>query len=714
MMAPSHCKSCPPMEKRRIVIFPDRCREDTGKQISVSMFGSAPCILDTRHEFHSISVGRGLFIVGVARGVADLHAERSRRRSPMDEGQCERAGPVVSEGQEGGVDLHYNQSDPSEPIQVSAHQNQNLTQTQLDDGQRVGCDSIEQDSLNGNRDEEEEEDDDDVIVEEEKDSVTAPDTPMTDSSFSDTGSLVELHPSVSPETTCPISPVAGSPDEPSYSNPEGKTHTSTTEPTTSTTEPTTSTTEPTTSTTEPTTSITEPTGPTSTTEPTTSITEPTGPTSTTEPTGPTSTTEPTTSTTEPITTLLASLQELGERKDHSHLPQSLHQIAEAFVLQEDYERAVCCVQLERLYHQRRLHNLTTLQEQWERRCRSDGQGERNSNTNLAAQQLDRLAYICKTHQRPSPGTEKCEAVDSVSVRVEDKCPSRSSALDVAQNSRDSKRIEGFHRDRLIDSSLAKGEEREGRAEFTGAQSEGTGQQTEREMEHTTQEGYAGPDPPTDGEISRSKPEERLGGEEEQEEVEEAEEEKDSDVCFKALEEISVLAVKEQLTLEEVQQEENQIEELCEEYVQEEDVFVVEIIRDGAAALDGLAKLITVEMTPAPSLVSILKKRRRSVCVENVCVAPSSAPHKHPAKRRVRFKVPDDGFDQDQVGGDSCLLLFLLCLVTVVISLGGTAVYCALGNAHSTVCTDFSRNADFYLAQLHRGMNQLRHWLTPGF
>nr|XP_013996729.1 unnamed protein product [Salmo salar] len=646
------------------------------------MFGSAPCILDTRHEMHSISVGGGLFVVGVARGVADLHAERSQRRSPMDEGQCKRAGPVVSEGQEGGVDLHYNQSDPSEPNQVSAHQNQNLTQTQLDDGQRVGCDSIEQDSLKGNRDEEEEdgdrkmkgEEDYGVIVEEEeKDSVTAPDTPLTDSS-SDTGSLVELHPSVSPETTCPISPVAGSPDEPSYSNPEGKTHTSTTEPITSTTEPT---------------------------------------TSTTEPTGPTSTTEPTTSTTEPSTDLLASPQELGECQDHSHLPQSLHQIAEAFVLQEDYERAVCCVQLERLYHQRRLHNLTTLQEQWERRCRSDGQGERNSNTDLAAQQLDRLAYICKTHQRPSPGAEKCEAVDSVSVRVEERYPSHSSALDVAQNSRDSKRIGGFHRDCLIDGSLAKGEEREGRAEFTDCRSQGTGQQTEREMEHTTQEGNAGHDPPTDGEISRSKPEERLGGEEEQEEVEEAEEEKDSDVCFKALEQISVLAVKEQLTLEEVQQEESQIEELCEEYVQEEDMFVVEIIRDGAASLDGLAKLITVEMTPAPSLVSILK-RRRSVCVENVCVAPSSALHKHPAKRRVRFKVPDDGFDQDQVGGDSCLLLFLLCLVTVVISLGGTALYCALGNAHSTICTDFSRNTDFYLAQLHRGMDQLRHWLTPGF
>lgn len=187
-------------------------------------------------------------------------------------------------------------------------------------------------------------------------------------------------------------------------------------------------------------------------------------------------------------------------------------------------------------------------------------------------------------------------IKSAAALMNSLCFNDFAALDVAQNSRDSKRIGGFHRDCLIDGSLAKGEEREGRAEFTDCRSQGTGQQTEREMEHTTQEGNAGHDPPTDGEISRSKPEERLGGEEEQEEVEEAEEEKDSDVCFKALEQISVLAVKEQLTLEEVQQEESQIEELCEEYVQEEDMFVVEIIRDGAASLDGLAKLITVEVS----------------------------------------------------------------------------------------------------------------------
>ncbi|KAJ0044313.1 hypothetical protein NL108_003465, partial [Boleophthalmus pectinirostris] len=46
------------------------------------------------------------------------------------------------------------------------------------------------------------------------------------------------------------------------------------------------------------------------------------------------------------------------------------------------------------------------------------------------------------------------------------------------------------------------------------------------------------------------------------------------------------------------------------------------------------------MVPAPGLVSILKKRVSS---------PASAGAEHqsnklPTKRRVRFKVPDDGFD----------------------------------------------------------------------
>lgn len=68
---------------------------------------------------------------------------------------------------------------------------------------------------------------------------------------------------------------------------------------------------------------------------------------------------------------------------------------------------------------------------------------------------------------------------------------------------------------------------------------------------------------------------------------------------------------------------------------------------------------------------------------------------------------------DVGGGDSCLLLFLLCLVTVVISLGGTALYCALGDAHSSVCRDFSRNADFYMGQIQRGISHIQHWFSAG-
>lgn len=52
-----------------------------------------------------------------------------------------------------------------------------------------------------------------------------------------------------------------------------------------------------------------------------------------------------------------------------------------------------------------------------------------------------------------------------------------------------------------------------------------------------------------------------------------------------------------------------------------------------------------QLSPASGLVSILKKR--SVRVDNTSVSASSEPRpeKPPAKRRVRFRVPDDGYEQ---------------------------------------------------------------------
>lgn len=59
---------------------------------------------------------------------------------------------------------------------------------------------------------------------------------------------------------------------------------------------------------------------------------------------------------------------------------------------------------------------------------------------------------------------------------------------------------------------------------------------------------------------------------------------------------------------------------------------------------------------------------------------------------------------DEVGGDSCLILLLLCLVTVVISLGGTALYCTLVDTYSNICVDF------YLSHALRFFEELGHWL----
>ncbi|XP_036398550.1 consortin-like [Megalops cyprinoides] len=129
-----------------------------------------------------------------------------------------------------------------------------------------------------------------------------------------------------------------------------------------------------------------------------------------------------------------------------------------------------------------------------------------------------------------------------------------------------------------------------------------------------------------------------------------------------------------------------------------------------AGLDDLARRIQVEeITPAAGLVSILKRRSS---LEGAPPRPPAPPKQVP-KRKVRFREPEEAVDHDEVGGDSWLLLLLLCLATVVISVGGTALYCTLGNAQSSVCTDFSRNVDFYFSQVQRGIEELRQWLSPG-
>ncbi|XP_061016189.1 consortin [Dama dama] len=127
--------------------------------------------------------------------------------------------------------------------------------------------------------------------------------------------------------------------------------------------------------------------------------------------------------------------------------------------------------------------------------------------------------------------------------------------------------------------------------------------------------------------------------------------------------------------------------------------------ESCLSLDDLAKRIEIaEVVPAEGLVSILKKRN-----DTVGDHPAQMQQK-PSKRRVRFQEIDDSLDQDEVGGGSCILLVLLCIVTVLLSVGGTALYCTFGDMESPVCTDFADNMDFYYTKLLQGIAELKHWI----
>ncbi|XP_075268761.1 consortin isoform X1 [Opisthocomus hoazin] len=128
--------------------------------------------------------------------------------------------------------------------------------------------------------------------------------------------------------------------------------------------------------------------------------------------------------------------------------------------------------------------------------------------------------------------------------------------------------------------------------------------------------------------------------------------------------------------------------------------------DSFSSLDELARRIEIaEIAPAEGLVSILKKRddREGKTIAQV--------QQRQTKRRVRFQEIEDTLDQDEVAGGSCILLILLCIATVFLSIGGTALYCTFGDTASPVCTDFAANMDFYYTQILQRMEELKHWIA---
>ncbi|XP_032398752.1 consortin, connexin sorting protein b [Etheostoma spectabile] len=341
----------------------------------------------------------------------------------------------------------------------------------------------------------------------------------------------------------------------------------------------------------------------------------------------------------PSPELLASLQSLRENSDYTLLPHSLHQIAEAYSLKEDYQWAIQFLQLEKLYHQRLLSNLAALQDNWESQWKEKKNDESSLPTEtdgISQKHIETLSQICRTHLRPSISVEQ----NMQNATLTD-TPSTNENLQPCHD------------------KVNKPE---------------TTQQDEEQEQSMDSE----PELP----LAQTGPQEERGEEEEREEEEETYEDG-----------------------QEVEEEEE--EEPCEE-TPEEEVKVEWPTGVPQASDKDLAKLSHTEGSSSPEgLVSILKRRRASL---DGLPPPSDIVTKQNSKRKVRFSEPEDGLEQDEVGGDSCLILLLLCLVTVVISIGGTALYCTLVGTYSNICTDFTHNVDFYVLSVRRFFEGLGHWL----
>ncbi|KAG7316793.1 hypothetical protein KOW79_020334 [Hemibagrus wyckioides] len=313
----------------------------------------------------------------------------------------------------------------------------------------------------------------------------------------------------------------------------------------------------------------------------------------------------------PSPAFLAALTSLSEHPDHMLLPQSLHQIAEAYFLEEDYQWAVQFLQLEILYHERLLSNLASMHKDWESHWKTLTRGNKCPVkihcTEIETKCMNSLNHICRTHQRYS-------SMVSVSGKLYRQIlwPNRSVVEKVTKES-------------------------------ITVQQMNTGRSSK--MYEWTEQPQSDPEEETEDEDEDREEAERL-------------------------------------------------------MVQEE------VERRQKLFGDESTELIEVEETfPSNGLISILKKREESSPV-------SLSPHRNSSKFKVRFCDSDALLDNDDLGEDSCLFFLVLCLVTVVISMGSTMLYCFLGGAYSSICADFSHNMDFFFGFVRRAVDSLTHWFIP--
>ncbi|KAF5895166.1 consortin-like isoform X2, partial [Clarias magur] len=113
----------------------------------------------------------------------------------------------------------------------------------------------------------------------------------------------------------------------------------------------------------------------------------------------------------PSPAFLAALSSLGEHTDHMLLPRSLHQIADTYFHEENYQWAVQFLHLEMLYHERLISNIAFMQKDWESQGKGVSQAKNCSSVKIHCTEsetkcMNALNFICRTHQRPNCNVEK--------------------------------------------------------------------------------------------------------------------------------------------------------------------------------------------------------------------------------------------------------------------------------------------------------------------
>ncbi|XP_023444447.2 consortin [Dasypus novemcinctus] len=390
-----------------------------------------------------------------------------------------------------------------------------------------------------------------------------------------------------------------------------------------------------------------------------------------------------------------------EQLDSRALPLCLHQMAESYFQEEDYEKAMKFIQLERLYHEQLLANLSAIQKQWETKWKTvqphTVTSLRNSEKGFNSEDFERLSKFCTTHQDPLLSKQKTAAMEKSLGR---KCFMQ---LIVSEDRKEkgitAKESEG-------DACLDQEPGEEGHVSAAAAArlqqacaprrpapagERGEGERGEGERGRA----QAAPAPSACGACGAAP------GERPAEEAGTAGAEPARGPGAQRLREELQLPLPAEARPPQPRPRPGEGRPRDEDRSPEE----TPPSDDGCLSLDELAKRIEIaEVVPAEGLVSILKKRSDSVGNH------SAQMQQKPSKRRVRFQEIEDNLDQDEVGGGSCILLILLCLATVFLSVGGTALYCAFGDIESPVCTDFADNVDFYYTKIVQGMAELKHWL----